>query len=472
MAASNVLWLVGEVTWDTYDLTGRSVPFPSAADVFYLASYALAVAAVVVGSREFPLAAIGRWALDASIVLVTVGVGAYDLLIEPQLSGAPVSGALVVSIAYPLFGLAIMMAVMSLAARSVGRLPLPLALVAGGFLVGAATDGLDTYTTVLHTFLDGRWLDLGWQAEAALLCLGAWALIRGENRTVPVIWRWQDVNLPFILAGVVVAQVLLAYTVLARRENIDSLLAAAYASGALVARLMWAGRDLRGVLSQRDRLEAERRILHARMLRAETDERARIAADLHDDTVQVLVATLMSLDRVLAGQTTTASSERAVKTARDTLSLAVDRTRLLMFELRPPVLEMSGLGAALTQLTSHAASECGWTTTVDVSPGRFSTATETLVYRTMLEALANVRKHAAAGHVDVIVKTDGDVLRSRVTDDGSGFDATHVVNRSEGVTHFGLGMLRERIRLAGGDCQVASSPGRGCTIEFWLPIAA
>jgi signal transduction histidine kinase len=470
LAASNLLWFVGEVVWEAYDVTGRGVPFPSAADVFYLGSYALAVAAVVVGSRSFPLGAVGRWALDASIVIVTVGFSAYDLLIEPQLSGGDISLAIIVSIAYPLLGVVILMAVTSLAARSDGRLPLPLALVAGAFLVGAATDAVNTYVGVVHGYLGGRWLDIGWQAEVAVLCLAAWTLLRGDTRTVRVIWRWQDVNLPFILTGVVVAQILLAYSVLERRDDLDSLVAAVYAAAALVARLLWVGRDLRGALWERDELEAERRALHARMLRAESDERARIAADLHDDTVQVLVATLMSLDRVLTRETPAETGGQAVKTARDTLSLAVDRTRLLMFELRPPVLEMSGLRAALTQLADRAASECRWTATVDVVAGRFSAATETLVYRTVSEALANVRKHADARNVTVTVTADADGLHGRVADDGVGFDAAHVAHRSDGVSHFGLGMLHERIRLAGGTCHVTSSPGCGCTLEFTLPV--
>ena len=144
--------------------------------------------------------------------------------------------------------------------------------------------------------------------------------------------------------------------------------------------------------------EQRRRMVTAEMLRTAEEERTRIAVELHDDTVQVMAATLMSLDRLSAalkaGDTERAGS--SVRAARDTLAAAVERTRRLMFELRPPLLEAQGLDPALRDLAATAASEAGFEVSAEIRVGRYPEAVETLAYRTAQEAIVNARKHAGA----------------------------------------------------------------------------
>ena len=116
--------------------------------------------------------------------------------------------------------------------------------------------------------------------------------------------------------------------------------------------------------------EEQRRMVLNQMLSAEADERARIAEELHDDTVQVLTATLLSLDRQrLSGERGAyEAAAEAGQRARDTLALALERTRRLMFELRPPLLEAHGLAPAVRDLVEHANHELGLE--VEVQRGR------------------------------------------------------------------------------------------------------
>jgi signal transduction histidine kinase len=220
--------------------------------------------------------------------------------------------------------------------------------------------------------------------------------------------------------------------------------------------------------------EEQRRMVLNQMLSAEADERARIAEELHDDTVQVLTATLLSLDRQrLSGDRGSyEASAEAGRRARDTLALALERTRRLMFELRPPLLEAHGLGPAVRDLVEHANHELGLEVAVRVEVPRYAEAFETLVYRIVREAVANVRRHARAHRLEVTLTQTGGELLGTIIDDGRGFDVRRALDRHRARLHLGLDATTERIRLAGGTIDIDSTPGEGTRLEFRLPSAA
>ena len=147
----------------------------------------------------------------------------------------------------------------------------------------------------------------------------------------------------------------------------------------------------------------------ARMLRAEDEERARIAADLHDDTIQVLTGTLLSIDRVLrAARASGTGVPTALTDARVLLGSTLDRTRRLMFEIRPPLLESHGLGHAVGELLDQTRRDMGLQVAVTIDVARLSTSVESLVYRTVQELVANARKHARATRLQVsLTASDG-----------------------------------------------------------------
>ena len=217
--------------------------------------------------------------------------------------------------------------------------------------------------------------------------------------------------------------------------------------------------------------EEQRRMVLNQMLRAEADERARIAEELHDDTVQVLTATLLSLDRQRLSDERGKPEEAAdaALRARHTLALALERTRRLMFELRPPLLEAHGLAPAVRDLVEHANHELGLETAVEVEVPRYAGDFETLVYRIVREAVANVRRHARAHRLEVtLVHADGELVGT-VMDDGRGFDVHRALDRHRTRLHLGLDATIERIRLAGGDIEIDSAPGEGTRLSFRIP---
>jgi PAS domain S-box-containing protein len=209
--------------------------------------------------------------------------------------------------------------------------------------------------------------------------------------------------------------------------------------------------------------DAERRSLLSKLVRAQEDERQRIAADIHDDSVQVLTALALRLE-MLRRKTDDPAALESLAEALRTARLAVTRLRHLMFELRPPVLDRDGLAAALLMHIEQAKQDYGvefvFEDRLEDEP---EGDTRALVYRIAQEALVNAVKHAQASTVKLLLQSRGGVL-VRISDDGRGFDPAVGTG-----THVGLVAMRERAEMTGGWCRVESAPGQGTVVEFFVP---
>jgi PAS domain S-box-containing protein len=220
------------------------------------------------------------------------------------------------------------------------------------------------------------------------------------------------------------------------------------------------------------RSEAARQEVLEAMLHAEAAARAQIAGELHDDTIQVMTAALMAVERVsLAAADGDPRVVEALSAARATLQTAVERARRLTFELRPPLLDAQGLAAALRDLAAEVERESGFSVSLEAPPGRFSYTVEDLAFRTVKEALANARKHSEARNVQVRMWVDDGWLHGRIADDGRGFDVARALDRRGMRLHIGLDSMRERVRLAGGEVSITSAPGQGARVDFAVPLA-
>ncbi|MDX6546432.1 MAG: hypothetical protein QOG02_2206, partial [Gaiellales bacterium] len=148
------------------------------------------------------------------------------------------------------------------------------------------------------------------------------------------------------------------------------------------------------------------------------------------------------------------------------LSEALDRTRRLMFELRPHVLERSGLGAAIDEL----AGDGPWQRAeVRIEIPRQSDTLEAVAYRAIRELIINARKHSQASLLSITGWHDEGVIRFLVEDDGVGFDVARALDRDRMRMHIGLDATAERINLAGGSLQIDSAPGAGARFALMLP---
>ncbi|HEX3330734.1 MAG TPA: ATP-binding protein [Gaiellales bacterium] len=91
------------------------------------------------------------------------------------------------------------------------------------------------------------------------------------------------------------------------------------------------------------------------------------------------------------------------------------------------------------------------------------------MFRTIHEALINIQRHANARHVCIDVRDIDGLIAGTVADDGSGFDVASARARARATHHFGLDNSAERLRLAGGNLTLVSTPGDGTRVTFALP---
>jgi two-component system, NarL family, sensor histidine kinase UhpB len=219
----------------------------------------------------------------------------------------------------------------------------------------------------------------------------------------------------------------------------------------------------------RDR--AELRSLASQVIRAQEDERRRIARELHDDTAQVLFAQLLRLTTLKASPDPTVNS--MASTLEEMTVEALEGVRRLALELRPPALDDLGLTAALAELAQRFAEQLQ--IQIDFQArglrGRLPAEVELVLYRVAQEALTNVAKHAGAGRVWLDVDRNGEDVTISIRDDGCGFDrATTVASDGRGL---GLGIfgMEERVALVGGRFRIWSRPSGGTEVFAFIPLS-
>ena len=225
--------------------------------------------------------------------------------------------------------------------------------------------------------------------------------------------------------------------------------------------------QLRASLEDVKRMVAQRRDLAHRLETAQEEERRRIAADIHDDPIQVMSAVDMRL-QLLLDRPERADAHELGELAEE-LRSAIDRLRNLLFELRPVALDLEGLTPAIGMYLEHAAKDTGWTwEVIDQLDHEPVPDARVALYRIAQEAVANVRKHANATHVEVRLSSVDGGLLLRIVDDGEGFDPSETPLPG----HLGLATITERAQLAGGWCRIESRMSEGSVLECWMPLGA
>ncbi len=210
----------------------------------------------------------------------------------------------------------------------------------------------------------------------------------------------------------------------------------------------------------------DRRVLMCRLVRAQEEERKRIAVEIHDDAVQVMTAVNLHLSPLiehLEGR----DYKRQGREVQETVRLTIGRLRRLLFQLIPPELQLHGLASSLRLLLETLQEDSGVRWELEdrlidePAPGA-----ALVVYRIVQEALGNVGKHAGASNVRLRVASGEGGVDVRLEDDGCG--SSPVTQHEPG--HLGVVGMGARAEMSGGRLQVRSVPGHGTIIDFWIPI--
>ncbi len=205
--------------------------------------------------------------------------------------------------------------------------------------------------------------------------------------------------------------------------------------------------------------------LHA-VTRAQEEERARLARELHDETIQTLTALdhkVQKLQRLLEHEPDTV--QQSMQDLHRMVAEATGEVRRFSRALRPLYLEDLGLAPALGLL----AKEAGAGFTVAGAPRRIAPDVELALYRIAQESLSNARRHAQAAQVEVTIVFAPQQVRLTICDDGIGFRLPADRSALARSGHFGLMGMQERAQLVGAHVTIESALGQGAAVTVTAP---
>ena len=213
-----------------------------------------------------------------------------------------------------------------------------------------------------------------------------------------------------------------------------------------------------------DRVEAERRRGGKLVMRAQEEERRRLARDLHDEVNQALTALLLRLEALAQDIPPERADE--VGELKRLVNQAMEDLSGLARQLRPAALDDHGLVAAVEAQVENFSARTGIHASFESEgrPDELDGDEQIAIYRVAQEALANVGRHAQATNVEVVLSANGTGAELRVCDDGRGFDPG-----ADGRDRLGIKGMAERARLVDGELDLRSTPGGGSTVTLRVP---
>ena len=214
----------------------------------------------------------------------------------------------------------------------------------------------------------------------------------------------------------------------------------------------------------------QRHVIGLRVLRAQEDERRRVAREIHDGPAQTLANIVLRLE--IAEKLLELDPSRVKAELVDLKYLVrsnLQDIRRIIFDLRPMILDDLGIVPAIVKYLDNFQEtygiSCGLT--IEGREKRLLPAVEVALFRSIQEGMTNVAKHANSKKVDVLIAYQNDWTIARIRDYGNGFDLDSALNTPG--EHFGLIGMRERVEMFSGFFSIKSTLGKGTTIELSIP---
>lgn len=220
--------------------------------------------------------------------------------------------------------------------------------------------------------------------------------------------------------------------------------------------------------------EQELQNLVGRVMTAQEEERRRVAYEVHDRLTQLSAAAYRRLEVFAEDHESGSDQDRKeLEKITDLVRRSVGESRRVIADLRPTTLDDFGLATAVRMQVEAMRGE-GYIADYEetLNEERLPVALETALYRVAQEALNNIRKHARADRMRVVLDRREDGVRLEVRDWGRGFEPREVARSAGPGERVGMSSMRERISLLGGDFEVRSEPGAGTTVAANVPVRA
>lgn len=229
--------------------------------------------------------------------------------------------------------------------------------------------------------------------------------------------------------------------------------------------------DLSGLSEKLGNLH-EMQQLGISIIRAQEEERKRVAREIHDGPAQSMANIVMRAEfclKLLEMNPSLVGGE--LVSLQQLVRQSLQDVRKIIFDLRPMVLDDLGLVPAVKRYLED------YRTQNDIcvefiflgKERRFDTSLEVASFRIIQEVLTNIKKHAKARHVIIKMELLPSRINVYIKDNGCGFNLETTKPRSDG-SGYGLMGIKERVQLLQGGLAVYSAPGKGTEISFWLPL--
>jgi two-component system sensor histidine kinase UhpB len=233
--------------------------------------------------------------------------------------------------------------------------------------------------------------------------------------------------------------------------------------------------SLSSLINQLEASNRQLRLLSGRAIHAQEDERRSIARNLHDETGQMLVTLLISLER-LEDRIPEADLQTRTKisTARQLATDCLEGLRKIIYGLRPAILDDLGLGPAIRWYARENLEKAGIQVNIQIGDKLPDLAPEmrTTLFRIAQEAINNISRHSQAQAAKIALRWTKNEIYLCIEDDGRGFQVAEDQEEAIKRQQWGLVGIQERVELVGGALNVVSDPGRGTLLEVYLPLPA
>lgn len=483
LGAGTATWCAGEAVWAWQQLVhGVEAPFPSLADIGYLASIPFLAAGLYHLQPGVLQRDLRAQLLDGLIVTAATGSAIWILAGPHAGAGAGLSPlGLTLLVAYAVTDVLLVAMVARGLLAGTRRAAIELAAVGVGLIVFA------DMAAAMPLIPGGIGSSHGlWALAFACFAAASWLPAspgRVESAVVAVTGIGDGLRIvAFVVAATMLLPLATVFAVATGRELDPVFLAAATSlvialvsarlvrlvtrQEAVLRQLHDAALELRAARDHHAGSTALRALLFEHAERARENERAGLAADLHDVAIQSLAALRYGVE---AGVYAGADPTELVELACDGLGREIDGLRRIIAELRPPALDEQGVVAAISDSATAFGRRAGIDVVLRAQDGLLvDPRLEVVLYRIVQQGLDNVDQHAVASRAVIELRNDGNDLCLTVTDDGGGVDAARV-DDAPARGNFGLAMMRERVEFVGGDLEIRNLPRGGARLAVTIP---
>jgi two-component system sensor histidine kinase DegS len=284
-----------------------------------------------------------------------------------------------------------------------------------------------------------------------------------------IVFRWQGAMVVFLFSLIGISSVLSYYrnAMESRLTNIGILLLPAVVMLAVSVELELRRKNKNIYLEK----EKERQIYLAKILEAQEKERQNLAEELHDQSIQTLLAVASYAESIELADEDLVEIRKKAALIKEKTRATVDELRRISIDLRPSILDDMGLVPALKWLTSRANKENHVYTQMSINglKPELPQAIEVHVFRIVQEALRNIERHAKATEAFIILDAGDNSLTILVRDNGQGFILPNKLDNLVTEGKLGIIGMQERVKSLDGTFEIHSSPDQGTSLSIEIP---